>query len=353
MRRIATLATRILYSNLRELPLPYRLTYAVTNLCQAHCSMCNIWQKPVHDELTLAEIGALFSNTAHFSWINLTGGELFLRPDISDIFCCIINHSKNLYLLNFPTNGFRTDTICAAVDRILKETKLPRLIVSVSLDGPPALHNSIRGMSGCWENAVQTFKQLRERHSNRFSVYFGHTLQSANLGTFDETLDACREAIGQLSINDFHINIAHSSGHYYDNEDTDALPDQKQALAEIEHIRQQQSPKVLDPVAFIEKRYQRHVRDYLSSGRGPYVCQAAVASGFIDPIGIVYPCSVFDSPLGALRDFGMDFQRLWRSPARTHTRDLIRNSQCPGCWTPCEAYQTLLANLLLPRKKHP
>lgn len=345
------LAGCILRSNLQELPLPYRLTYAVTSRCQARCSMCNIWQKPVEEELTIAEIDLLFSKANYFSWINLTGGELFQRSDIGDIFHCIINRSNNLYLLNFPTNGFQTDTICATVDRILKETKLPRLIVSVSLDGTPIIHNRIRGMSGMWEQAIKTFGYLRTQRSRRFSVYFGHTVQAANLGHFDETLRASNQALGNVTVNDFHFNLAHVSGHYYNNEDTDPLPDPGRAVAEIEQIRRQQSHRILDPVAFIERRYQCHVRDYLSNGRGPFLCQAAGASCFIDPTGIVYPCSVFDRPLGSLRDYGMDFQRLWHSPTRTDTRELVMNSQCPGCWTPCEAYQTLLANLLQRRRR--
>lgn len=337
---------RILKSNLIELQLPYRLTFAVTNRCQSRCTMCNIWRKPVHDELGLEEIDALFSKADHFSWINLTGGELFQRPDINDIFLTVIKHSRDLWLLNFPTNGFLTDAVCDSVARILKETDLSRLIVSVSLDGPPSLHDDIRGIPGCWGNAVQTFRRLRKLRSRRFSVYFGQTVQSANIGRFTETLDACREVMGDVSVNDFHINLAHSSGHYYDNENSDALPDAESAAAEIEYIQEQQSPGLLDPVAFIEQRYRRHVRDYFSNGRGPYVCQAAGASCFIDPVGTVYPCSVFDAPLGSLRDYNMDFRGLWRSDARLQTRELIKSSKCPGCWTPCEAYQTLLANLL-------
>ena len=80
---LSRLACRIAASNLTDLTLPYRLTFAVTNRCQARCAMCNIWQKPSGNELSLAEIDALFSKAGRFSWVNLTGGELFQRPVIS------------------------------------------------------------------------------------------------------------------------------------------------------------------------------------------------------------------------------------------------------------------------------
>lgn len=343
---LVKLSSHIIRSNLHELRLPYRLTYAVTNRCQARCAMCNIWQKPVHDELSITEIDSLFSKANRFSWINLTGGELFQRPEISDILLTIIKHSRDLYLLNFPTNGFQTQEIVTAVKTILRLTSLPRLIVSVSLDGPPQLHDDIRGVAGCWDHAIDTFRQLRELHSRRFSVYFGHTVQAANQGKFDATLNACRASLSDINADNFHINLAHSSGHYYDNADTDALPDLENAVHEIERISTLRKQKLFDPVAFIERRYHQLVRHYVKNGRVPFTCQAAAASCFINPQGTVFPCSVFDAPLGSLREYDMDFYRLWRGRARHCTRESIRKNTCPGCWTPCEAYQTILATML-------
>lgn len=346
LRRFAHIAAQIAHSNLREVPLPYRLTYAVTSRCQARCAMCNIWQKPVQNELTVAEIDTLFTKANRFSWINLTGGELFQRPDIKAVILTIITRSRNLYLLNFPTNGLQSEDICTTVKSILTETNLPRLIVSVSLDGSPALHDSIRGISGSWRQAVETFRQLRELRSGRFSVYFGHTVQTGNLGKFDEMLAACRTILPDITVDDFHINLAHSSGHYYDNADTETLPDPETAAAEVERISTLRRQSQFNPISFIERRYQKHVRHYLKHGRAPHICQAAAASCFIDPSGIVFPCSVFDSPLGSLREFDMDLYRLWQSAGRTAARKSIKSGNCPGCWTPCEAYQTLLANLV-------
>lgn len=343
---IAHFAGRIAASNFMELKLPYRLTYAVTDRCQARCAMCNIWQKPRQQELSLAEIDRLFRMAHNFSWINLSGGELFQRNDIREILLSIIGQSRRLYLLNFPTNGIQTDDIVTAVDMILQQTRLPRLVVSVSLDGPQSLHNRIRGVDGCWERAIQTFDSLRRRRSRRFSVYLGHTLQAANLGEFNATLQAANQAVGSVTIDDFHFNLAHSSEHYYANADTDSLPDSSRALAELERIRRQQSPAGLDPVALMERSFQHFLGDYIASGKTPFVCQAGAASCFISPTGTVYPCTAFNAPIGSLRDYGMDFVALWQDPARSLTRENIKKGGCPGCWTPCEAYQTILANII-------
>ena len=44
----------------------------------------------------------------------------------------------------------------AGVERMLT-TRLPKLLVTVSLDGPRAVHEEIRGREGAWDNAVATF----------------------------------------------------------------------------------------------------------------------------------------------------------------------------------------------------
>lgn len=101
----------------------------------------------------------------------------------------------------------------------------------------------------------------------------------------------------------------------------------------------------MSPVSFLERRYQSLVRPYLERGTTPLACQAAAASCYVDPGGTVYPCTGFDAPVGSLREWGYDLGRLWRSPRRHEVRQAVRDGACPGCWTPCEAYQTIMANL--------
>lgn len=345
MRRLATFACRVAISNLRELSHPYRLTYAVTNRCQARCVMCGIWSKEPSDELSLAEIDAFFARNNRFSWINLTGGELFLRDDFAGIVRSIDSRCRSLFLLNFPTNGWETDHIVATVRDILTHMSVPRLMVTVSLDGPRELHDRIRGLSGSYERALATFRRLRDLRSRRFSVYLGYTLQDANLDAFHDTVMAVRSDLGALEENEIHVNLAHVSAHYYANSEFGGIAarqDAAEMLAAIEAKR----TRGIAPVSFLERTYQRLARVYLTTGRSPVPCQAAAASCFLDPAGTVYPCTSFDAPLGSIRDHDYDLSRLWQRAERQTVRRAVCSAACPGCWTPCEAYQSILANLL-------
>ncbi len=349
MRRIAKLAYHVVRSNLTELPYPYRLTYAVTNRCQARCAMCGIWQKPVEDELSLAEIDTFFALSNRFSWVNLTGGEIFQRDDIVDVIRSIDRHCTGLYLLNFPTNGFQTDKIVSAVREILEHMSIPRLMVSVSLDGPPELHDRIRGLPGSWERVLTTFRQLRKLRSRRFSVFLGYTLQEANLHAFQDTVRAVRCELATLADDEIHVNLAHVSGHYYANSTFAGTPDPEEAGRLLALTSAARRGWLLNPVSFLERRYQRLAQTYLKTGTVPLTCQAAAVSCFLDPSGTVYPCSSYNAPIGSIREYGYELSRLWDSELRRRVRTSVCNGDCPGCWTPCEAYQTILAGLLVRR----
>ncbi|MBF0417556.1 MAG: radical SAM protein, partial [Magnetococcales bacterium] len=86
------LARAILTANLPHThPRPYKLTFSVTNRCNAHCRHCNIWRKTEpSDPLTLEEIDRLVSRYPYLSWIDLTGGEPLLKPDLPELVAILL-----------------------------------------------------------------------------------------------------------------------------------------------------------------------------------------------------------------------------------------------------------------------
>lgn len=346
MSRLLELAKNIALSNLSELKYPYRLTYILTYRCRFKCGMCNIWEKTAGEELSLEQIEKFFDASNRFSWINLSGGEIFLRKDLPEVLDVILTKCKRLYLLDFPTNGYETGLITDAVRKIMTKYRLPKLLVTVSLDGPKELHDRIRGVQGSWDRAVQTFAELRKLRSSRFKVFFGMTLQPLNMDHFEETLDSADRLIGRVAHDDFHINIAHYSPHYYGNTDAFKNSDSAALWNRMDEISAYRKGSPFDPVVFLEKRYQRLSKIYLANNKSPVPCQALSASFFMDPAGVVYPCSIYDKSAGNIKDFDYDIQKLWSCDLRKKIRKEIRSGLCPHCWTPCEAYQSILANLI-------
>jgi radical SAM protein with 4Fe4S-binding SPASM domain len=82
-------------------------------------------------------------------------------------------------------------------------------------------------------------------------------------------------------------------------------------------------------------------------------CHALRASCFIDPWGVVYPCITYSKPIGSLRDTGMRLDPIWNAFETTRVQREIWDGQCPQCWTACEAYQSILGNVLAGRDGSP
>ncbi|MFH1678356.1 MAG: radical SAM protein [Candidatus Omnitrophota bacterium] len=346
MSKLLQLAKQVIISNYSELKFPYRFTYILTNKCQFKCAMCNIWQKSAENELSLGEIKKFFGQSNSFSWINLSGGEIFLRTDLPEIIKIIFDNCKQLYLLDFPTNGFQTDIIVDIVKDILTIYKPPKLLVTISLDGPPELHDKIRNMAGSWIKAVETFKQLRKLRSSRFDVYFGMTLQPLNVNKIYQTVQSVNNHIGKIGYDDFHINLIQYSPHYYANIDAVKFRDKQELRAGLIGISRLRKVFLFSPVGFLERRYQRLAGVYIDRNKTPIPCQALSVSFFMDPAGNVYPCSIYDRMIGNIKDFDYDIFKLWNTASRRNLRKEICNGNCPHCWTPCEAYQSILANIL-------
>jgi radical SAM protein with 4Fe4S-binding SPASM domain len=101
----------------------------------------------------------------------------------------------------------------------------------------------------------------------------------------------------------------------------------------------------------LENTYLGYLDEFLQTGRTPMPCHALRSSCFVDPWGIVYPCITYSRPIGRLRDTGMRLDPIWNAEETRRVQEEIWNSQCPQCWTACEAYQSILGNVLARRCK--
>jgi len=316
--------------------LPYKLTLILSSRCPTRCTFCSIWKSPQSDELSPSEWGRFFASARHAVWTNLSGGEIFQRADLPAILDELAAGLPRLAIVTFPTTGYFPDRLVEGCERLVR-AGVPRVLVTISLDGPPDLHDRLRGREGAHERACAAMRAIREAKLPRVRAYFGMTLLPENHDAAEATVRAAAEALPGTSAGDFHFNLGMESGHYYRN-----LGSGKRAppaaLAAVERYRR----KGLGPVSLLERAYQRRVGRYLATGRSPVPCSALRASVFVDSKGIVYPCSIYDRPLGSLRENGYDLGRVLRTAEARAARADVVADRCPGCWTPCDAYPSLL-----------
>ena len=346
LRRSSHVGVALLQATASRPLAPLKLNLCLTYWCQYRCKTCNIWQRKPSDELTTDEVIAIVRENPNITWADLTGGEIFLRPDIDDILEAVVTGWRRLALLHFPTNGFLTDRIVTSVERIAGRGPA-QTIVTVSLDGDEQTNDEIRGINGGFRRQIETFKALRRIPG--IVTVFGVTVSAYNLGRFAQTFEACARECPGLTIDDVHLNVAQTSGHYYGNDQVDEMrPDPVAVRLELKEYRRLRGP-ARSPRQLLENVYLGSLDEFLLTGRTPMPCHALRASCFIDPWGVVYPCITYSRPIGRLRDTGMRLDPIWNAHETRRLQSEIWKGQCPQCWTACEAYQSILGNVLAGR----
>ena len=266
-----------------------------------------------------------------------------LHPLEHDLIAAIQKSNKSLFLLNFPTTGWFGDKTVQVVENTLKRG-VGRLMVTISMDGPKEMHEQMRGLPGSWDRAIETFRRLRGIKRSNFQPVIGMTVFTKNADKVEATLAAIRKVIPDFKSSELHLNIGHESGHYFDNlgrmVDVDNT---KVAQAVADHRKRNGGG--LHPVKFLEDRYQALVPAYYETGKSPLPCSALKTSCFIDAYWNLFACSIWEEKVGNLRENAFDLRALWESDRRKMLRKDVADENCPHCWTPCEAYPTVLANL--------
>jgi MoaA/NifB/PqqE/SkfB family radical SAM enzyme len=335
----------ILLSARGKLKHPYKLTFAITSKCNLRCKTCHIWKKKPADELSTEEIDKFFSINNFFNWIDITGGEIFLRRDLVDITKSIKKNVRNLVMLHYPTNGFLTDRIVDVTEQITS-LGFNNLVITVSLDGKKDIHNEIKGNENSFDRCIETYKELKK--NKHLKVYLGCTLSPFNINHFENFFTELKDYISNLKYADIHLNIYHYSENLYSNEPL--YFDKKKSISLINDFIKKKDSKLSNPIALLEEIYLRNIKSYLLSGKTPFRCKSGKISCFVDHLGNVYPCSGYNVILGSLRENDYDILKILSKREAILLFEKIRKGKCPGCWTPCEAYQNILSNLFIRAK---
>ncbi len=344
LRERLDLAKNIVSSNFGRLSFPYKLTFVLTYRCNYKCKTCNIWQKRPEDELTTSEIISFFERSNRFNWIDFSGGEIWIRNDFVTIAEAAIKNCKNLALIHFPTNGYYTSKIVEGVKEIM-QMNAPKTIITVSLDGDETTNDEVRGIKGGWRKQIETYRQLKEVKG--VEVVFGMTLSKHNAGKYIETFDSVKKLLPQLKHKDFHVNLAQESTHFYNNRESDILDTASRNIINQEmKLYEKSRGAVIGPVTFLEHQYLKNIDKFIQTGKTPMRCHSLSASCFIDSWGNVFPCVTYDRVLGNLRNHDYSLETIWNLPESRQIQKEIWEGNCPQCWQPCEAYQTIMGNLI-------
>jgi MoaA/NifB/PqqE/SkfB family radical SAM enzyme len=151
-----------------------------------------------------------------------------------------------------------------------------------------------------------------------------------------------------------HLNVPHISQHYYDNQKTAeattdgfASPAHRAEVAEALRFAASQTKNGgALALRLLERAYRHEALRYLSTGETRVPCSALLATAYLSAKGEVYPCTIWDKPLGNVRDHGYSLAPIINKARADGVRADVAAGRCPRCWTPCEAYPALAASPL-------
>ena len=184
---------------------PVYLIHSLTNRCNAQCKFC-AWHYDDHDdELSTAEVKALYAEAraAGFFALSFWGGEPLIRRDVAQL----CEHAWRLgFLTHMVTNGS------------LLERKMHKVMpyldrVCISVDHPSQRHDEMRGIPGLYAKIISATRELRRCYPGRKVIYV-YTFQRGNTDPADiRRMAATIKDLGVVGVfNAMRLESANDSG---------------------------------------------------------------------------------------------------------------------------------------------
>jgi MoaA/NifB/PqqE/SkfB family radical SAM enzyme len=308
---------------------PKDATIAITYKCNSRCRMCNIWQIENPAELPLSAFRNL---SPELRYVNLSGGEPFLRTDIVEIVKIINEVSPNAQII-FSSNGFATETIIKRMEEIKKID--PRAGIRISLDGIGEMHAEVRGIPGAYDMVMKTIAELKRIGISNLG--FSFTIMDKNVHQLREVYELSQKLGVELA-----LAVVQNSDIYFQKADNKVtyIDELKKSLDfVIDSELSTWSPKHWGR-AFYDyglKLYAEKEERLLPSGAG-------FDSLFIDPSGIVYPSNLINLEMGNILETKLD--TVWQAEKANAIREQIRREHITESWIICTIRGEMKKHLL-------
>jgi len=329
--------------------LPVNYTYSFTSKCDSKCKTCNIWKQKSSNDLTKEEWKKIIKNIGNAPfWITITGGNQFLRKDISEIIKYILQYNRPK-IINFPVSGTLPKLVVEQIKKILVEVKGKRvkLILNISIDGINELHDNIRGVKGAFKKTIKTFRDLKKLQKKYPNLIIGTytVISKYNAEHIDEIRDFI---INNLKPDHCSIEIAEKSKELVNIKENFVL-NQDISLKVLDKYTEyaNDSKKLsLKLKNFLRKRYYFVVKETLLKNRELIPCFAGIASIQISPSGKIWQCCVKADTLGNLRKENYDFKKIFFGKKAGEIRKKIKREHC-FCTHSNPYYTNILSSLRL------
>ena len=302
----------------------------VTYRCNARCYMCNTWQFPTRPEEEYS-VDLVHKLPEGLKFINITGGEPFLRADIERIIEAALAKTERLVI---STNGYFTDRIVKAAEKFGD-----KIGVRISIEGLPAANDELRGITNGFDHGIRTLTTLQGMGLK--DIGFGITVSDRNAGDMLE-LFRLANAMGL----EFATATTHNS--FYFHKSDNGYQNREKVAAAFEEIAGELL-KTNKPKNWFRAYFNMGLANKTRGNPRPLACEVGTDMFFVDPFGNVLPCNGSDEPMimGNLHE--QSFEGIWNSEQTVEIRRRV--AQCSKqCWMIGSAAPAMKKRISVPMK---
>ena len=293
---------------------PTDMCIITTYRCPMRCKMCNIWEYPTEEnkEITPEEIKLL----PKVKFINLTGGEPFIREDLDKIVEVCFTKSPRVVI---STSGWYEDKVIALAN------KFPNIGIRISIEGLACKNDELRGHAGGFDKGLRTLLALKEKGLR--DIGFGCTVSNNNSGDM-LSLYQLSKSLGL----EFATAAFHNS--YYFHKNDNVITNKDEVCGNFEKLVNMQL-KENHPKSWFRAFFNMGLINYIEGNRRMLPCEAGAVNFFVEPYGDIYPCNGLEKKywmekMGNIRETP-DFNRIWEGEQAQKVREMVRT--CPkNCW---------------------
>ena len=299
---------------INKVPPPTEMCIITTYRCPMQCKMCDIWNNPTEKskEITPEEIEML----PKVKFINITGGEPFIREDLEDIVEVAFRKSPRVVI---STSGWFED-------RVIKLAKrFPKIGIRISIEGLSCKNDELRGRIGSFDKGLRTLLILKEMGIK--DIGFGCTVSNNNS---EDMLSLYRlsKSLGM----EFATAAFHNS--YYFHKNDNVITNKNEVCNNFEKLVEMQLNEN-HPKSWFRAFFNMGLINYIEGNRRMLPCEAGIVNFFIDPYGEIYPCNGLEEKywkesMGNIRKVS-SFDEIWQSAQAQEVRRKV--IECPkNCW---------------------
>jgi len=284
------------------------LIFFITTKCQLKCKHCfysSELNNPEVNELTLKEIEKIADKIPSLEYVQISGGEPFLRNDLIEVM--EIFFKRGIKKIMIPSNGYLTKKIVSQA-KIMKQKGF-YFSIMISIDGFKDIHNKIRG-TDCFDKAMHTFDEL-----NKLGIETGFNVSLSKLN-YDSYIDLIK-FLKTKTENIDPILVRAKPGVMLSAEEF------KKIRPELEKL----SFRNLTPFYKQRRKLLNDIYyDILRGKRLPFKCLAGETVAVLEPDGSVRTCEI-RKKLGNVRNYNYDIKKILKLDKMS--------KRCKNCIHPC------------------